>query len=578
MEMTTKRTEMVLVSDLFVQSLAQLGVSYLFCNLGSDHPSIIESLAKAKVHHEPMPQVVICPHEYVALSAAQGYAQATGEMQAVLVHTDVGTQNLGGAVHNAARNRVPVLIFAGETPYTLEGELPGSRTTAINHLQNVYDQRGIVREYVKWEYEIRTGVNIQQVVSRASQLAQSSPSGPVYLTAAREVLAEKIPRKEALPLHKWKKIEKIPLLPKAVETIVSALMEAERPLIVTSYLGRNREAVSKLVQFCETLAIPVVEENPQYLNFPGDHPLHLGYDPLPFVKEADVIVVIDADAPWNYTSPPRLDSQIFYVDVDPLKQDLPLWYMPSDRFFQADSEVVLEQLLQYVHQLDPSGPKITERFRCFKEMHDELRLKWEKEAQPGTQGTITASFAAAVLRQVIDDDTIVLNEATSNKQAIWKQIPRNKPGTLLGPGGSSLGWSGGAAVGVKLARPHQTVLNIVGDGTYFFSVPSSVYWTAQKYDAPIFTVIINNQGWNAPRLGVRGLHPSGEAVKHDLYWVSFNPYAQLSKIAEAAGGAFACQVREADQLQDVLEQAMTEVKKGRSAVVDIVVEKISSQN
>src|SRR5690606_11872656 len=129
-----------------------------------------------------------------------GYAQATGEMQAVFFHTDVGTQNLGGAVHNASRSRVPVLIFAGETPFTLEGELPGSRRTAINYLQNVYDQRGIVREYVKWDYEIRTGVNVQQVIYRASQMAQSSPCGPVYLTAAREVLASETHWKEVQPL------------------------------------------------------------------------------------------------------------------------------------------------------------------------------------------------------------------------------------------------------------------------------------------------------------------------------------------------------------------------------------------
>lgn len=575
METKTIDGEKALTSDLFIDALTKVGVSYLFCNLGSDHPSIIESLAKAKVEQKPMPKVIICPHEYVALSAAQGYAQATGEMQAVFVHTDVGTQNLGGAVHNASRSRVPVLIFAGETPFTLEGELPGSRRTAINYLQNVYDQRGIVREYVKWDYEIRTGVNVQQVIYRASQMAQSSPCGPVYLTAAREVLASETHWKEVQPLYKWPKVERVPLLQKAVETIVFALLEADNPLIITSYLGRSKTAVGKLVQFCERLGIPVVEENPQYLNFPGDHPLHLGYNPLQFVKVADVILVIDADVPWNYTTQPNLDSQVFYIDIDPLKQSIPLWYMPSDRFYQADSEIVLEQFLSFVDKIDSNSPKIAERHRRYQEMHSQLRLQWQKEAQLDAEGPITASMIASVINQVIDENTIVLNEATSNKQAIWKQIPRSKPGTLLGPGGSSLGWSGGAAVGVKLACPDQMVVNIVGDGTYFFSLPSTVYWMAQKYNAPILTVIINNGGWNAPRVGVKGLHPGGMAETHNLYWVDFNPHAQLAHIAEAAGGAYACQVREASKLKEAMERAVEEVKQGRSAVIDVVVGRAS---
>src|SRR5699024_12157401 len=101
--------------------------------------------------------IIICPHEMVALSAAHGYAQATGEPQAVIIHVDVGTQNLGGAVHNASKGRIPVLIYAGAPPYTQEGELIGSRNEHILWLQDVYDQRGIVREYMKYDNEIRSG-------------------------------------------------------------------------------------------------------------------------------------------------------------------------------------------------------------------------------------------------------------------------------------------------------------------------------------------------------------------------------------------------------------------------------------
>src|SRR5262249_47007352 len=147
------------------------GISYLFANFGSDHPAVLEALAAAASTGRTVPAVITCPQEMVALSAAQGFAQVTGRAQAVLVHVDAGPQRLGGASHNAARARVPVLILAGASPFTQEGELPGSRNEHIHWLQDVFDQRGIVRNYVKYENEIRTGRNIAQIVHRALQIA-----------------------------------------------------------------------------------------------------------------------------------------------------------------------------------------------------------------------------------------------------------------------------------------------------------------------------------------------------------------------------------------------------------------------
>ncbi len=176
----------------FLDALKEGGVSYLFCNFGSDHPSIIERLAEAATQGQPLPRVVTCPNEMVGLSAAQGYAQVTGRAQAVLVHVECGTQSLAGAVHNVAKGRAPVLIFAGASPFTQEGELRGSRNEFIQWIQDVFDQRGLVRGYVKYENEIRTGRNVKQLVHRALQFAHSDPKGPVYLVGAREVMEEEM--------------------------------------------------------------------------------------------------------------------------------------------------------------------------------------------------------------------------------------------------------------------------------------------------------------------------------------------------------------------------------------------------
>jgi len=182
-------------SAAFLEALAEAGVRYIFANLGSDHPGLIEAFAQAKAdgREDEFPRLIVCPHETVALSAAHAYAMVTGEPQAVIVHVDVGTQNLSGGVSNAMRGRVPVLIFAGAAPFTLEGELPGGRNEFIHWIQDVRDQRGILRNYVKYDNEIRTGRNVKQLVQRAMQIARSEPAGPVYLIAPREVMEEPLP-------------------------------------------------------------------------------------------------------------------------------------------------------------------------------------------------------------------------------------------------------------------------------------------------------------------------------------------------------------------------------------------------
>jgi thiamine pyrophosphate-dependent acetolactate synthase large subunit-like protein len=104
-------------------------------------------------HPERFPKIYTCPHEFVALSAADGFSRLTSLPSAVLVHVDVGTQNLSCALHNASNGRVPVLIFAGLSPFTQEGELRGSRSEFIHWLQDVPDQKSIVGGYCRWTGE-----------------------------------------------------------------------------------------------------------------------------------------------------------------------------------------------------------------------------------------------------------------------------------------------------------------------------------------------------------------------------------------------------------------------------------------
>ena len=558
-------------ADALNDALVTAGVDCVFINSGTDYPPIIESWAKKDAEGVAIPRVIISPHEYVAMSAAQGYAQITGRAQAVFVHVDVGTQNIGGALHNAFRCRTPVFIFAGLSPHTMEGELHGGRNAHIQFIQNAADQAGIVRGYTKLNYEYRSGKNIQQMTYRALQIAQSEPRGPVYLTATREALEDE-GVDIAADMREWGAISPAALDEESVKTLSFALSEAKKPLIITTYSGRNPECVGELVKLAERLAIPVVEVHEQpCMNFPGDNPLHAGFDPHGFVEFADLALVIDCDVPWiPVSAKPKANCRVFYIDADPLKEHIPLWSVKGERFMRADSYTAIRQLNRELeaNTLMLNQELIEARRLKVHEIHRKMRESWKRiDAE---EGVITPEFLTTCLNEVVDDDTVILNETITSHLAIDQLLPRNKPGTLFGNGGSSLGWHGGAAVGMKLAYPEKDIVALAGDGTYIFSCPTAVHWMAAKYEAPFMTVIYNNQGWNAPKQITKRQHPDGAAVKNDNFRTSLSPSAKLDLVAQAAGGAFAKTVSEPGELRQALAEGREAVKLGKAAVINVM--------
>ncbi len=143
-------------AEQLLRLCARLGVKYIFSNLGSDHPAFMDAFAGMQEQGLDMPKVIVCPHEMTTLSAAHGYAMVTREPQVVLVHVDVGTANLGGSVHNAARGRVPAIVVAGLSPVSTNPATLGHRNEYIHYTQDAPRQHAIVDQYMKWSYELRS--------------------------------------------------------------------------------------------------------------------------------------------------------------------------------------------------------------------------------------------------------------------------------------------------------------------------------------------------------------------------------------------------------------------------------------
>ncbi|KAJ5196274.1 hypothetical protein N7449_006753 [Penicillium cf. viridicatum] len=580
-------------AENFFEALSEAGIAHCFVNLGSDHPAMLEAMIKAKQENKTnFPNIITCPSELVALSAALGYAQATGVPQCVIVHVDCGTLAMGQSIHNASVSRVPVLCFAGLSPFTQNGEMLGSRTEFIHWLQDVPDQAAIVRQYCRYTGEIKTGRNIKQMVSRALQFATSDPKGPAYLMAAREVLEERV-GKESLDGEILSSITPSALPEQEVELIAKSLMGAKRPLVITSYLGRNLRAPALLAELCDKLPITVVEMVGSDVSLRSDHEAYRGVTVTthPEVLEADVILILDCDVPWIPTAgKPRAgkDTQeamfdhvltgttgtkIFHLDVDPLKQQMPLFSINATRKLKVGCGIALKQINAFLDKQNINRAKYTLEFEERSKNYKTWRETLQTFESPLSDGVVSVPYLASRLRDSLPQDTIYVLEAVTNAGHLIHHLNLTKRRRWSGVGG-------GAALGVKLGKPGSFICAIVGDGVYLFSQMESVYWIARRYDIPFLLIVLNNGGWNAPKVSALLVHKDGLSSKsnrRDLN-ISFDPSPDYPGIAAAAGKAWGKTVTTQSELDPAIKEATDVVQGGKCAVIEVSVPSMWKEN
>ncbi|KAI0927674.1 hypothetical protein AcV5_008147 [Taiwanofungus camphoratus] len=597
---------MYTTASVFFNTLADAGITHAFVNWGSDHPALLEDLERQRVENagKALLEIVTCPNEMVALCAAQGYAQVTGKPAVVIVHVDVGTQALASAVHNVDRGQTPVLIFAGASPFTAEGELKGSRNEWPLWLQDIPDQAAIVRQYMRYTAQIQSGKNVAKTIMRACQFATSDPKGPVYLWARREALEEEIDSSimdTKVDTAKWPSLKPGGLSPDAVDIIAAALLDARFPLIITANSGRNPRTVAPLSSLSKLLSIAIFTSCPSAVCVPYSHPYFLGSSAdgkNVLLAEADVVIILDTDIPWIQVmgSKTRQDARVFVIDVDPLKQTLGWSHVDAELLCKADAEVALEQLIEAVQRAEKQNMLpcaiIDERGRRLETLHSTWMSSLDADEAAFTSDGKTPSvpYVLAALRKAVQTQTpsqgqkvLWLNEGISNASLIWNHLKPENPGSMLMSGGTSLGWALGAAIGAHMGgkvmnKGYELIAAVVGDGDFLFGAPSTSYWMASRYNTPFLTVVLNNGGWASPRRSMMAVHPQGHGSKVSgrQLTVGFGPRTPAySQIAVAAGEAWGRRVESTAALQGALEEAVRVVlHEKRCAVIDCVLESI----
>jgi acetolactate synthase-1/2/3 large subunit len=548
-------------AQAYLELLRARGVKYFFINPGTDSAPINDAFSRLTSEGKDSPRLVLVPHETVAMAMAYGYAMVTGEPQVVMVHVNVGTANALSMVINAQKGRVPIIVTAGRTPVT-EEELPGTGDGGNHWGQECYDQGSILREYVKWDYELRSTVQLPSLVDRAFKIAMASPPGPVYLVLPREWLVETTAKTRLSDPHS----------PEALREAAETLVASENPVLLTSRVGAHPGAVHELVELAESIALPVVEVWRTRMNFPTTHYLHLGYDAESRLRTADTILLVDCDVPWvPARAKPDESAKIIQIDADPAQMHYPLRGFPVSLPITADSSIALPQLTGTIGKMlrdEPSNKsRIGERRARIAEEHRRLREDWLNQAESARgRKPIDFDWLSHEINSVLDEDTIIVNEF----DLAATQIDLTEPGSYYsGSTASGLGFGLGAALGAKLASPAKTVIACVGDGSYIFGCPVAAHWVSRAYHVPVLFIIFNNQCYRAVKSSIRRLLPQGWSVKTGRFiGTDIDPSPHYVSVVESSEG-YGEKVEEPDEIHPALIRALEAVGKGRQALLDI---------
>ncbi|MGO4852806.1 thiamine pyrophosphate-requiring protein [Phaeovulum sp. W22_SRMD_FR3] len=569
----TDQTRTMTAGAALLSRLATLGVEYIFANSGTDFPPIIEGLSEAEAGGIPLPKTVTVPFESAAVAMAHGYTLATGRPQAVMVHTNVGLANAAMGAINAACDNIPMLLMSGRTPTLEQGRL-GARTVPIGWGQEMLDQAGLIREACKWDYELRFPEQIFDVMDRAHGIATSTPKGPVYVSLPREVLSETIPARGA---DRRPQMAGVPIAAVTAQMaqVAERLASAKHPVIFAQHGAGGQAAFDALSRLTARWGIAVCQYWAVELALPATHPMAADPDPRPLLERADVILCLDALAPWAPAQQePREDALVIQVGPRPLAERSGVRNFRCDLGVTSEIAPAILALEAALEALWPAhAAAATARSAALAQTHqaDQSRRFDAAVAQRDAAALTKPWISHTLARHLADRDAAVFSELGCQLPSM--ALTRHQS-WFDGPHAGGLGWGFPAAIGFALAQPDRTVVATMGDGSYMFANPVACHQIAEALGISMVVLVLNNAEWGAVRQSVVDIYPNGHAARANAVPLTdLSPSPDFVQVAKASR-AWARHAKDADGFEAALGEALDHVQGRRGlALIEVAIGK-----
>ncbi len=506
-------------AQVLMEILRAEGVRYLFGNPGTTELTFLDALPDSGLEY------VLALQEAAAVAAADGYAQASGQVGVVNLHVAPGVANGLSILHSAARAKTPLVVTAGQQDSRFLLQEPILSADLVQ----------LTEQFTKWSYEVRRAEEAPAALRRALTLARTPPTGPVFLSLPMDLMTQVVEDSGA------------PSAPVATRTLpdpdtltraADTLARAKAPLIVAGDGVARSDAVGEVVTLAELVGAKVYGE-PVYrrTDFPGDHPLWRGglFPSAPGVRkalsDADCILIVGASVfTWFlYTPGEPFPPALTVIQVDDDPREIGKNYRVSQGIV-ADPKAALAALTREV------GARLSEAARAAARTRiaeiAKAKSAYEKNLTNAAVAEkdrlpITPAYLMHTLAGLLSDDAVIVDETASSIRYVLGYLPFRRPGSFYGSKTGTLGWGMGAALGVQLADPDRKVVATIGDGSVMYA--SQALWTAAHYRLPITFVVPNNASYAILKIGMlgmgldsakRGIYPGMDLVDPEIDYVA----------------------------------------------------------
>jgi len=460
------------------------GIGHLFVNPDMHTAALRAALSQADAAGLPHPHPVLCGHEHLALYAAHGNHLVSGSPQAVMVHVEGGQLDLDRALENAVRDRVPVILLSGNS------DAPPAEGAAVTS--------GIRLGLEKWSSHSSPSGDLGALVRRASQIARAEPGGLAHVALCRDSLSQPAgasSRRLASPRLSLPD-------PTALEDMAELLAAAESPVIIAGRVGRHGASVHELALLAETLGAPVIDLR-TCVNMPLGHPLNAAMEVPDMLARADAVLLLDVEVPCLPglgQLPPN--AWVLQIDTDCLKTNLSCWNCPVELAVTADTGVAMPTLRALLSdRFTAKQRQVNERRARVEAELRERRAAWRARGASSEHDDLSDAIVAE-LQRALPDDALVFEEAHATRGAALRQLER-LPGHFFRTTSKSPGWSVGAAMGARLARPGQPVVAVCDEEAFESGLPTAAFWSAHRVGASFLAVVLDRTRRTRKRPGTR---------------------------------------------------------------------------
>ena len=550
----------------FAEQLIASGVKYVFGNSASEDAMFYEALVD-----RPQLKYILTPHEGPGAAMAAGYVKASGDPAIVMQAAVVGLMNAMGQMYNAFKEQTPLVFYSYRTDQT--------RRAGRDGFEEVANQENIVAPLTKYSWLARRADMIPETVRRAFKAAWTPPYGPTYASWHSDFNDEKV-RTEIIAQEKIDPRMRVRPNPAEVERAAKLLVEAKMPLLNVGDEIYNTRAVAKAVKLAELLGMPVTQARQMFANFPEPHPLWVGGTPagtlnsLAYPKAPDVVISVGNKLQHNSPAP-IVSRGTTFIDMRIDSSSMGN-VIPTEVPLVADVAYGLDDLIAAVENLmTPSlRQKATDRMqevRRFSEQAKKLRASVSKNPD-WDRSPMLADRVTYEVSRFADPDAIIVHEAGAVNLHGFDFNPLGGR-ELFFYYGAHLGSGVGTAAGVKLARPNQQVICLVGDGSFVFG-PTAL-WNMARLELPVITIVYNNHAYSGPHSRVIQNAPGGRMVQTGQFVHDYlgNPDMNMAYIAKGFGVDGEV-VESPSQLREALTRARKATVEGRPYLIDAQVARV----